>query len=95
MLDDTAKQPLIADLQPKDWGNWQLTEQGVIYLSRTDSADEIRQFSWQGEDRILHSLPPRSVKDDRSIAMMPDGSIIASMYLGKEADIVAVDLKDD
>ena len=36
-----------------------------------------------------------SVKDDRSIAMMPDGSIIASMYLGKEADIVAVDLNDD
>lgn len=95
LLDDSAKQPLIADLQPKDWGNWQLTEQGVIYLSRTDSADEIRQFSWQGEDRILHSLPPRSVKDDRSIAMMPDGSIIASMYLGKEADIVAVDLNDD
>ncbi|HEY0921722.1 winged helix-turn-helix domain-containing protein [Rheinheimera pacifica] len=83
---------LVEQLSSKDWGNWLLGEEGILYVQRTATADLIKLQSWAGEQQLIASLPPRTIKTGRSITQLPDGSLILSMYQSKEADIVAIDL---
>ncbi|WP_170164171.1 hypothetical protein [Gallaecimonas pentaromativorans] len=42
--------------------------------------------------KLIAALAPRSVKGGRSFTVLPDGSLVLSMYEQKEADILAIDL---
>lgn len=84
---------VVTGLANTDWGNWQLTEQGIIYLQRTDLNDRLMLHPWNGDpEQQIAALAPRSVKGARSFTVLPDGSLVLSMYEQKEADILAIDL---
>lgn len=83
---------LIEQLSSKDWGNWLLGEDGILYIQRTLEADLIKLQTWAGSQQLIASLPPRTIKPGRSITRLADNSLILSMYQSKEADIVAIDL---
>ncbi|SHH96023.1 winged helix-turn-helix domain-containing protein [Ferrimonas marina] len=83
------KRKLIEGLAVDDWGNWLLTDEGLIYLRRGSEQDELVRWWPEGEE-VLQLFERGSVKIHRSLSQDNQGQLLLTRLGRREANIMAI-----
>jgi Tol biopolymer transport system component/DNA-binding winged helix-turn-helix (wHTH) protein len=89
-----AALPVLDDLAPQDWGNWQWYDGQLWSIGRDASGDQLLRRPLGGAAQRLLSLPKGSVGPYRSLAIDRHGQILLTRSGPTQADIVRVPDED-
>jgi Tol biopolymer transport system component len=79
---------VLDDLASHDWGNWDITAEGLYFIRRTDDGPQIafRTFG-SGETRVVASIPNIA---SPSLEVSPDGRrLLYARIEGADSDLIA------
>ena len=83
---------LVDDLDPADWANWTVTEDGIYYLSRDDNLARVKFYDFAGE-RSQTVLELEGIPEHPSLSVSSDGQwFVHSRIDRNESDVIL--LKD-
>ena len=80
------------NLSVRDWGNFFLKGDDLYYLHRTKDNDILKRIDANGEEHIAFSLPTLSIRNEKSLSLGVNNSVIATMLGINDADIYRVPL---
>ncbi|MEM1041420.1 MAG: winged helix-turn-helix domain-containing protein [Bacteroidota bacterium] len=88
---DEQETLVLGALEPFDWGNWAVTDDGIYFIRREDDGPTIRFYSflsgWSTRVATLDDVP-----EQPSLAVSPDGRVLLYTHVDRnESDILLVE----
>ena len=88
-------QLLIEQLAAEDWGNWDISIEGIIYLARAEKQDEIHLLTLssknqENSDTIVKVLRRGEVRKDRSLRVR-DNTLTLNLRQRVQGDIIVIE----
>ncbi|MCO7224895.1 winged helix-turn-helix domain-containing protein [Pleionea sp. CnH1-48] len=90
-LDNPAnKQLVVSGIHPDDWGNWQVTDNGLIYLTRTPKQDQLTQISFvDNQNTPLATFPSGLIRKGKSLTYLKQQNKLVITYFVKNVSSIA------
>lgn len=88
-------QLIIEQLAAEDWGNWDISTEGIIYLARAEKQDEIHLLTvsstnQESTDTIVKKLRRGEVRKDRSLRVR-DNTLTLNLRQRVQGDIIVIE----
>ncbi|WOT05073.1 winged helix-turn-helix domain-containing protein [Shewanella youngdeokensis] len=93
--DGSSDRLVTAKLSRSDWGSFFYQNGALYFLSRSDALDQVVELKEGELQRVLFSLPARSIRGQRALAKANNDSIVVSMLGINDADIYSVSLANN
>lgn len=90
-VNDEEETLVLGALEPFDWGNWAVTDDGIYFIRREDAGPTIRFYSFlSGWSTAIATLD--DVPEQPSLAVSPDGRVLLYTHVDRnESDILLVE----